>query len=305
MAPVIPGIEVLSDEFRELLNPGSEMVELASGMTFTEGCTWVVDGDYFIWSDVPANRILRWSEAGGMATFREPSNHANGNTVDGNGNILSCETSGRRVSIARPGETPRTLVDSYDGKRLTSPNDVIVKSDGAVWFTDPDYGFLHPEMGHGETPEQACNRVYRYDPATGTLDAVAEDMDKPNGLTFSPDESILYVSDTGATHGDERPHEVRAYDVVDGRRLENGRVFAEVSPWVPDGMRVDIHGNLFVAAGDGVQVFNPGGDMIGRLRTPEVSANCCFGRPDRRTLLICATSSVFIVRLNTAGAYPY
>ncbi|MFW6195367.1 MAG: SMP-30/gluconolactonase/LRE family protein, partial [Chloroflexota bacterium] len=206
---------------------------------------------------------------------------------------------------ARPGEAPRTLVDSYQGRPLTSPNDVVVKSDGSIWFTDPDYGSLVQDQGHGQAPEQDRNRVYRLDVSTGELEAVADDFDKPNGLAFSPDESRLYIGDSGRTHGEDRPHHVRAFDVVDGRKLSGGSVLCEVTPHVPDGMRVDREGNLFVTAGDGVQVFNSSGDMLGKLLTPEVAANCCFGMPDRQTLFICATSAVWAVRLNTSGAYPF
>ncbi|MBT3942028.1 MAG: SMP-30/gluconolactonase/LRE family protein [Chloroflexi bacterium] len=300
-----PEIQIIDERFTQIVDVDASIELVADGMAFTEGPAWIHDGGYLIWSDIPNNRIMRWSESGGIGVLREPSQNANGNAVDADGNILTCETSGRRVSIARPGEPDLTLVDSYDGKPLTSPNDVVVKSDGSIWFSDPDYGSLVEDQGHGQPSVQEHNRVYRLDRTTGELTAVAEDFDKPNGLAFSPDESVLYVSDSGATHGADRPHHVRALDVVDGKTLANSRVVCEVSPPVPDGLRVDTDGNLYVTSGEGVQVFTSNGEMLGKFVTPEVAANCCFGMADRHTLFICATSSVWMVRLKSTGAYLY
>lgn len=300
-----PEIQVLDSRFNQIVDANASIVMVADGMAFTEGPAWIHDGGYLVWSDIPNNRIMRWSESDGVGVLRESSNNANGNAVDADGNILTCETSGRRVSIARPGDPPGTLVDSYGGKPLTSPNDVVVKSDGSIWFSDPDYGSLVEDQGHGQPAEQERNRVYRLDRSTGSLTAVTEDLDKPNGLAFSPDESVLYISDSGATHGDDRPHHVRAFDVVDGKTLTNSRVVCEVSPHVPDGLRVDTNGNLYVTSGDGVQVFTSNGEMLGKFVTPEVAANCCFGGSDRTTLFICATSSVWKVQIKATGAYPY
>jgi gluconolactonase len=176
-----------------------------------------------------------------------------------------------------------------------------VKSDGSIWFTDPDYGFLHLELGHGEKPEQDRNRVFRVDGDTLDISMVSEDFDKPNGITFSPDESVLYIGDTGRTHGDFRPHNLMAFDVA-GDKLANPRLFADVEPHVPDGFRADVNGNIWVAAGDGVQVFNPAGNLLGKIHTPEISANLSFGMPDGQTLFIGATSSIWSIELNIAGA---
>ena len=294
--------EVYAESFKSILGPNPSLIEVASGMAFTEGTCYVPNGDFFIWSDIPNDRLMRWSERDGVGVFRQGTGNSNGNAVDLEGRILTCETSGRRVSITEKDGSVRTLVDSHNGKPLTSPNDIVVKSDGSVWFTDPDYGYLEKHLGHGQPPAQERNRVYRHDPATGALEAVADDFDKPNGIAFSPDESILYVGDTGRTHGEERPHHVRAFDVVDGARLTNSRVFTVIEPWVPDGFRVDTDGNLYITAGDGVQVFNPSGELLGKIRTPEVAANCAFGGPDGDILLIAATSSVWRIRLNARGA---
>ena len=300
-----PEIQVIDERFRGIVDTDTTIELIADGMGFTEGPAWIHDGGYLVWSDIPNDRIMRWSESDGVSVFRQPSRNANGNTVDADGNLLTCETSGRRVSITRPGEPETMLVDSYGGKPLTSPNDVIVKSDGSIWFSDPDYGSLMDDQGHGESPQQERNRVYRLDPSTGDLKAVAEDFDKPNGLAFSPDESVLYISDSGATHGNDRPHHIRAFDVVDGTRLTSSRVVCEVSPHVPDGLRIDTDGILYVTSGEGVQVFTPEGEMLGKFLTPEVAANCCFGMADRQTFFICATSSVWMVRLKSTGAYPF
>jgi gluconolactonase len=302
---ILPEIQILDARFNQIVDEGTSVELIADGMAFTEGCAWIHDGDYLIWSDIPNNRIMRWSESGGVGILREPSHNANGNAVDANGNLLSCETSGRRVSIARPGEPETMLVDSYGGNPFTSPNDVVVKSDNTVWFSDPNYGSLVEDQGHRQPSLQERNRVYRLDRSTGELTAVAEDFDKPNGLAFSPDESVLYISDSGFTHGDDRPHHIRAFDVVNGKTLTNSRIICEVSPHVPDGLRVDTDGNLYVASGDGVQVFTPEGEMLGKFLTTEVAANCCFGMADRQTFFICATSSVWMVRLKSRGAYPF
>lgn len=305
--PERPGrIEVFSDEFERLLGSKRELTQVATGMAFCEGTHWVKSADgqpggYLVWSDIPNNRIMRWSERDGASVLRGPCGNTNGHTTDLEGRLLSCETSGRRVSRTELDGSVVTLADRYRGGRLTSPNDVVVKSDGSVWFTDPDYGVLEKHIGHNEAAEQRRNRLYRLVPETGELTSPCEEFDKPNGLAFSPDETILYVGDTGRTHGEFRAHRLMAFD-VSGDTLSNSRVFAEVDPWVPDGMRVDVNGNLFVSAGDGVQCFNPAGELIGKIQTPEVAANCSFGMGDRQTLFIAATSSVWSIELNTAGA---
>lgn len=294
-------IEIFSDEFESLLGSTRELTQVATGMAFCEGTHWVEQGQFLVWSDIPNNRMMRWSESDGTSVFREPCGNTNGHTTDLEGRILSCETSGRRVSRTELDGTVVTLADRYRGGRLTSPNDIAVKSDGSVWFTDPDYGALHPELGHGKAAEHDRNRLYRLVPETGQLTSASEEFDKPNGIAFSPDESVLYVGDTGRTHGEFRPHRVMAFD-VNGSELSNPRVFADVDPWVPDGMRVDVNGNLFVSAGDGIQCFNSSGELIGKIRTPEVAANCSFGMSDRQTLFIAATSSIWSIELNTTGA---
>jgi gluconolactonase len=262
---------------------------------------WVPLKNKVIVSDLPNNRIVSWSESEGFGIYREPSECSNGNTIDLEGRILSCLTRGRAVVREEHDGSMTTVADSFDGGKLTSPNDVVVKSDGSVWFTDPDYGFLHPELGHGDIPEQDRNRVLRVDPDSSEVTMVSEDFDKPNGIAFSPDESVMYVGETGRTHGEFRGHQLMAFD-VSGDTLENPRLFAEINPHVPDGFRTDVDGNIWIAAGDGIQVFNPSGDMLGKIHTPEVAANLSFGMSDNQTLFIGATSSIWSIELNTAGS---
>jgi len=293
--------EVFSSEFQRMLGSNAELTQLATGLAFAEGVCWVPSKNKVIVSDIPNNRIVSWGESEGFGVYREPSGCSNGNTVDREGRIISCLTRGRTVIREEHDGSFTTIADSFEGGKLTSPNDVAVKSDGSIWFTDPDYGFLHPELGHGEIPEQDRNRVFRVDGDTLEISLVSEDFDKPNGIAFSPDESVLYVGDTGRTHGESRPHNLIAFDVA-GDSVSNPRLFADVNPHVPDGFRADVEGNIWVAAGDGVKVFNPSGDLLGKIHTPEVAANLSFGMSDNQTVFIGATSSIWSVELNIAGA---
>jgi len=293
--------EIFDDDFQRMLGNDPELVQLADGLAFAEGVCWVPYKNKVIVSDIPNNRIVSWSESDGFGIYREPSGCSNGNTVDREGRVLSCLTRGRTVVREEHDGSITTIADSYNGGKLTSPNDVAVKSDGSIWFTDPDYGFLHPELGHGDKPEQDRNRVFRVDGETLDITMVSEDFDKPNGITFSPDESILYVGDTGRTHGEFRPHNLRAFDVY-GDKLDDPRLFVDVEPYVPDGFRADVDGNIWVAVGDGVHCYNPAGNLLGKILTPEVAANLSFGMSDNQTLFIGATSSIWSIKLNTAGA---
>jgi gluconolactonase len=295
--------EVLSDEFQQILGPSPELKLLSTDFKFAEGVCWVARGGFLIASDFLNDRILRWSEQQGISIYRQPAATANGNNVDCQGRVVSCLTRGRAVVREEYDGTLTTLADRFRAGRLTSPNDVVVKSDGSVWFTDPDYGFLCPDFGHGDKPEQDRNRVYRVVPETGEISIVSEEFDKPNGLCFSPDESVLYVGDTGRTHGEFRPHQLVAFDVAnDGTAVTNPRVFTVIEPWVPDGFRADTDGNLYVTTGDGIQVFSPKGDLLGKILTPAVAANCSFGMSDNQTLFIGASTSLWSIRLNAVGA---
>ncbi len=293
----LPRIESLDPAFDRYLRADSEFDEIIGGAVFTEGPVWVPDGHYFLCSDVRTSTMYRWSEADGQSVYREPSNSANGNFLDLEGRLITCEGGARRVVRTEHDGSMTVLADAHAGGRLNSPNDVVVKSDGTIWFTDPDYGIIESDAGPETAKEQDGNFVYRLDPDTGDLEVVLEDFDKPNGLAFSPDETLLYVVDSARTHGEERPHHLRVFDVVDGRRLENDRVFTVIEPYIPDGLRVAPSGDVFTSAGDGVQVFTPGGQLIGKFLTPEVAANLCLGGPGGDTLFICATSSVWAIRI--------
>ena len=300
--------EIYNDEFERILGPAPSLRLLNDTLTFAEGVCWVPGRDSasgkVIVSDIPSNRIVSWSETDGSGIFREPSDCANGNAIDLEGRVVSCTTRGRTVVREEHDGTMTTVADSYDGGKLTSPNDVVVKSDGSIWFTDPDYGFLDITVGHGDIPEQSRNRVYRVDPGTLDIEIACEDFDKPNGIAFSPDESVLYVSDTGRTHGEFRPHQLVAFDVAgeNNNQLKNPRVFTVIEPYIADGFRADVDGNLWLACGDGVQVFSPDGDLLGKIHTPEVAANLSFGNSDLQTLFIGATSSIWSIQINIAGA---
>ena len=294
--------EIYSDEFARILGASPDLELLSSDLVFAEGVCWLPTRGYVIVSDFPNNRILKWDDESGIDIFRKPSDCANGNTSDAEGRVLSCLTRGRSVVRLEHDGSLVPIAEYYDGGRLTSPNDVVVKSDDSIWFTDPDYGFLHPEFGHGDKPEQDRNRVYRVDGDTLDITVVSDDFDKPNGIAFSPDESVLYVGDTGRTHGEFRNHRIMRFDVSpSGESLVNPSVFTEIEPGVPDGFRCDVDGNLYVSAGDGIQVFNSDGDLLGKILTPEVAANCSFGMHDRQRLFIGATSSLWSIDLNTQG----
>ncbi len=275
---------------------------LVTGFQFTEGPVWHPDG-YLLFSDVPANRIYRWSPKQGLALFREPSGYANGLTLDQQGRLLACEHGNRRVSRTEADGQVVTLADRYQGRRLNSPNDLVVKSDGAIYFTDPPYG-----LGPTEQQELPFQGVFRLSP-DGTLTLLADDFDRPNGLAFSPDETILYVSDSNRDH-------VRAFDVQADGTLARGRVLAEmrlpgyyamghrrrVNVNVPDGMKVDMEGNLYVTGPGGLWLFRPDGTEVGLLVLPEFPANCAWGDADRRSLYITARTSLYRVRCRVPGA---
>ena len=291
------GYEIYDERFRAILPEELRLVRHHTGMDWAEGPVYVADGDYLLWSDIPNDRILRYSDADGVSIFREPCGYTNGHYLDAQGRLLSCEHGGRRVSRTEADGSVTTLADNYQGKRLNSPNDLAVKSDGSIWFTDPPYGILSDRQGHKAESELGACYVFRLDPEGGELEIVADDFDRPNGIGFSPDESVLYVADTG------EPGHIRAFDVVDGRELANSRVFAVVSPGKSDGFRADTEGNIFTSARDGVHIYSPAGELLGKILLPENAvANCCFGGPERNRLFITADKSLYSVVLNAQGA---
>ena len=292
-------IEIFDPRMAELVHTSSVVRRLGGGAKWSEGPLELADGSV-IWSDIPRNQILCW-RSGEVAVWRSPSNFTNGHTMDHGGRILHCSHGARAILRTESDGTVTTVVDRFEGHRLNSPNDIVMKSDGTIWFTDPPYGILSNEEGYEAESELAGCFVFRFDPSTGELNTVVTDMLHPNGLAFSPDESILYVSDTSAhVFGERGHHHLRAYDIFDGAAT-NGRVFTEVSPGLPDGFRLDVYGNLFVSCLDAIQVFASDATFIGRIPVPEKVANCCWGGPGRRTLYITASTSLYAIDLRTTG----
>ncbi len=299
-----PCFEVLDKRFAGYVMGNVHIDVLASdvGLRWSEGPVWFGDGRYLLWSDIPNNRIMRWDETdGSVSVYRNPSNYTNGHTRDRQGRLVSCEHGGRRVSRTEHDGRVTVLADSHNGKRLNSPNDVVVKSDDTVWFTDPSYGILSEYEGHQSEPEQDGCHVYRFDPKSGALKAIATDFVKPNGIAFSPDEKLLYVADTGASHDPDGPKHIRRFQVRDDGTLAGGEVFADCTFGLFDGFRLDYHGNIWTSAGDGVHCYAPDGTLIGKIKVPEVVANVCFGGLKKNRLFICATTSLRSVYLNTRG----
>lgn len=293
--------EILNDRFRRYIMGNAPVERLGTGFRWVEGPVWFGDGNYLLFSDIPNDRIMRWSEAG-ITVFRQPAGFTNGHTRDLQGRLISCEHGGRRVSRTELDGRVVTLVDRFDGKRLNSPNDVVVKSDGTIWFTDPPYGIMTDYEGDRAESETGQDVVYRYDPETQELSVASDAAVKPNGLGFSPDEKVFYLADTGGTHQPDGPHHILAFDVeADGRTLSNQRVFANVEPGFADGFRCDEDGNVWTSAGDGVHCYSADGALLGKIRIPEVVANVTFGGLKKNRLFICASTSLYAVYLNTRG----
>lgn len=294
--------QILDQRFQHLVVPSAALEELYDGGRWTEGPVWFADHELLLFSDIPNQRLLRYVDGQGVSIRREPSNFINGNTRDREGRLVSCEHGGRRVIRTECDGSITTLADRFEGKRLNSPNDVVVKSDGSVWFTDPTYGIKSNYEGYRADPEQACRNVFRLDPATGKLTSVADDFGQPNGLAFSPDETRLYIADSARSHDPDAEPVIRVFDVMDGQRLANGRIFCRLDNGIPDGFRLDVDGNLWTSAGDGVHCFAPDGTLIGKILVPQTVANLCFGGPRRNRLFITATRSLYAVYTATIGA---
>lgn len=293
--------------FRRLINRNQRVLKLADGCAWAEGPVYFRDAGCLLWSDIPNNRMLRWvpdvSGLGGqVSVFRQPSDHTNGNTRDREGRLVSCEHGTRRVTRTEYDGRITVIADNYRGKRLNSPNDVVVKSDGTIWFTDPPYGHVTDLEGHKGVSELGRNHVFCFDPRDGSLAIVADDFTNPNGLCFSPDERLLYIADTGRSFDPDGPQHIRIFEVGEGNRLKGGRVFASPDVGAADGIRVDTEGNLWSSAGDGVHVFDRGGALVGKIRVPEVVSNLCFGGVKRNRLFMTGTTSLYAVYLHANGA---
>jgi gluconolactonase len=309
-APAIPAVgarlegavTVVDPAAAALIDPASRLTRLTGGGVWAEGPVYLPDEDALMYSDVRLDRAIRWSEARGGVVWREPNDHTNGNTLDREGRIVHCEHGNRRVARTEADGTRHGLVDRFEGRRLNSPNDVVVRSDGTIWFTDPPYGIVLPDEGHPAPQEQPGCFVFRFDPESGELSVASDALVHPNGLAFSPDESLLYVSDTSAAVDPEGNHHIVVLDVVDGRRLERPRVLAVMEPGLADGLRVDEHGNVWSSAADGIHVLAPDGADLAVVRVPEVTSNCVFGGPDGRRLFITASSSLYAIDTRVRGA---
>jgi gluconolactonase len=298
------GVEILDPRFNRVLPGTGHLERLWTGCRWAEGPAWFPAHRSLVWSDIPNNRILRFDETTGtVGVFRHPADNTNGHTVDREGRLVSCEHRTRRVTRTEHDGRITVLADRFAGKRFNSPNDVVVKSDGSIWFTDPDYGILSDYEGDKAEGEIGRCNVYRIDPKDGRVGIVADDFVKPNGLAFAPDESALYIADTGATHVQDGPRHIRRCELTaDGTALGRSEVFATCTAGLFDGFRFDAEGRLWSSAGDGVHVFAPDGTLIGKLLVPEVVANLCFGGPKRNRLFICGTTSLYAMMTHTNGA---
>jgi gluconolactonase len=294
-------LEILDARFERCVRAGAPIERLADGCKWAEGPAYLDRG--VVWSDIPNNRMLRWDEAtGAVSVFRAPSDFANGNTLDPQGHLVTCEHGTRRVTRTEADGSITVLADRFDGKRLNSPNDVVVRSDGSVWFTDPSYGIDSDEEGYQAESEIGACHVYRVDPRSGEVRIAADDFVMPNGLAFSVDERRLYVSDTGATKIEGGPAHIRVFDVGDDGSLSGGEVFATSTAGLFDGFRFDTDGRLWTSAGDGVHCLHPDGTLIGKVRLSEETANVVFGGPARDRLFMTATSSLYAVAVAVRGA---
>jgi len=302
-----PAVEVIDPRFKKYHVGNSALERLHTGTRWSEGPVWFGDARHLLWSDIPNDRIMRWvEETGDVTVYRSVSNCANGNTRDLQGRLISCEHRSRQVTRTELGGEITVLMDSFEGRRLNAPNDVVTHLDGSLWFTDPGYGILGNYEG-GKADFELPTNVYRLDPDTGEATVATAELEKPNGLAFSPDYSKLYIGDTGATHKEGHAREIRVYDVVDGKTLTNSRHFCDMSPGVADGMRVDMDGNLWASAGwggegfDGVHIFAPDGDLIGKIHLPEPGSNVCFGGLRKNRLFITAGQSLYSVYVEAQG----
>lgn len=300
--------DVFDPRFAPVADGAGALERLCTGAIWSEGPVWMHEDDSVLWSDIPNNRMLRWQASDGLSVWREAAEFTNGHAREADGALLHCSHGLRAIvrtrfdaGLAR--QRDEIVVSHLQGKRLNSPNDVVVKSDGTIWFTDPPYGIVSDREGHQAESELGDCYVFRFDPATNALCVVSDFVEEPNGLAFSPDETVLYVSDTSAALRSDGGghHHIVAFDVIEGKSLGPPRVFAVIEPGLADGFRVDVHGFIYTSSQDSVQVFHPDGTRIGRIAMPEKVGNLTFGGPTRDQLFIAASTSLYRIRLNTAG----
>lgn len=293
--------ELTQGRFKRYVLPNAELEKLAEGFRWTEGPVWFGDRDELLFSDLPNNRVMRWSEGGGLSVFRQDSDFENGHTRDREGRLLSCSHRGRRIHRTELDGSITSLVERYQGRPLNSPNDVVVKSDGTIWFSDPPYG-IQTDYEGGKQESELPASVYRFDPRDDSLTVVADDFQGPNGLCFSPDERLLYIVETGLQFATDPVQHIRVFDVQEDGRITGGRIFCTISPGNADGIRCDEDGNLWSSAGDGVHCIDPGGALMGKILVPSTVANLTFGGRNRSRLFLCASQTVYAIYTNTRGA---
>jgi gluconolactonase len=299
------GLEIRHERFREYVLPNAPLEKLGEGYRWLEGPVWFADQDCLLVSDIPNDRILRWTESGGVSVFRQPSRFANGHTRDRQGRLIGCSHYDRCITRTELDGSITMLATHYRGKRLNAPNDVVVKSDGTIWFSDPLYG-IGTDYEGGKQISELPVAVYRLDPRDGSLAVVADRFTGPNGLCFSPDESLLYIVESGEQFSAHPEHNIQVFDVsADGASLSNGRVFHKIDPGHADGIRCDEHGNVWSAAGDGVHCIDPSGTLLGKVLVPFTVSNLAFGGRNRCRLFICGSHTLYAIFLNVRGAqYP-
>ena len=296
------GFDIHDPLFRHLVLPNAPLVKLGEGFAWLEGPVWFADQNCLLVSDLPDDRILRWSEGAGISVFRQPSGFANGHTRDQQGRLLGCSHRNRCITRTELDGSVTVLADRYQGKRLNSPNDIVCRSDGTIWFSDPHYGINTDYEGGKQTPELPPT-LYRLDPRDGSLQVAAGDFEGPNGLCFSPDETLLYVSESGLQFAPDPVRHIRVFDVLDdGARLSSGRVFHTIAPGFADGFRCDEGGRIWSSAADGVHCIAPDGTLLGRIKVPFTVSNLTFGGRNRARLFICASHTLYAIYTNTRGA---
>ncbi len=302
-------VQVLDARFAPVAQGAGVLERLCTGAAWSEGPVWIAESAELLWSDIPNDRMLAWHAERGLSVWRQPAAFSNGHVRERDGALLHCSHGLRAIVRTRLDGSGRPLDDQivvghHDGGRLNSPNDVVVARDGSIWFTDPPYGILSDREGHAAPSEQRANHVFRFDPASASLSAVSDAVEEPNGLAFSPDETLLYVSDTSAALRSDGSghHHIVVFDVEAGVALARPRVFAVIDPGLADGLRVDVHGFVYTSSADSVQVYHPDGTRIARIPVPEKVGNLCFGGPAGDELFVCASTSLYRIRLNTRGA---
>jgi gluconolactonase len=302
-------IHVLDPRFDRIVGAHSRLERLCTGAIWSEGPVWLNKTHELVWSDIPNNRMLAWHPTRGQRVWRDKVEYTNGHALEADGALLHCSHGLRAIVRTRFDASGMPLSDElvvshHQGKRLNSPNDIVVKRDGSLWFSDPPYGIVSDREGHQAASELGANHVFRFDPRTGDLRIVSSFLEEPNGLAFSPDERVLYVSDTSAALRQDGSghHHIVAFDVVEGETLTRPRIFAVIEPGLADGLRVDENGFVYTSSADSVQVFDADGVRIGRIEVPEKVGNLCFGGAHGNELFICASTSLYRVTLNTQGA---